>query len=1157
MKKNYILLVLLLVMSATWFDASALVWKKGVVKTTFASGDEIVLQSDDAWGGWTTDGFLNLDGFTNTTPLNASCVIVLEATGKTGVVNKKPTYFLKHKATGKYYTKTGVLGEKADALDLEILVNSPTEDKNVKFPTADDAPADEVADGIADSLTRCPNANASTVVLATWQMTAKTDVAPSRKVITFLSRYRVILSTDDSAEAASGPYRDTSAWHAYTVVTEDEPIDELGALIKYYTETLKLSYVGSPTNAPGFYNADAVARYNNAMDAALTAVDTEDRPACINAIAELKSAKANVDTLTIPMKEGYYRIRNAFPEFAKQQQVTKAMYIDVADGNLKWKSTDLKNAYFIFHITKAADGKNWAIQNLATGGYLHTMPNNDTAIPTTEEFETAQVLKIIGGGQFNISNTARNIPYHAGNHGGGSGQNGLVVTWSGGKDTQSAWSLDNDISPELLDSLTKAMVQVKLNLQLKKLVTTAKTAYAAGWIPLNLIKDAAQLSTNAPEPKEGKIEYLIDGDAKTYFHSRWSGTPAAGDPAEYHYLQVELKQPLSKFSLYTKARNNRIRPDSIVISGSNNNTDWKNLLSMPNGNDTLPYTKNQLELNSTVMDLGATYKYLRFTVITTSYDDKKHMGVKDGSAPGTVFNGYPMFTYAEFQLFPAEGKVDKNSQNLTIPSAGNLKKLMDVADTTKMATTEQIAALQAALDAYNGAVVDTARMSKEIAAAQAFVTNAVIGSEMGQVEQSHIDVLNAAITTAKAVVLADPTTGALITRAALDETVGTLKTAEKAFVASVKTVAPNVWYNIQSRMAKDAETTTFDNAIYAIDGAMKWGGVEAGSFNKQTNPSYMWRFVAITDSTYAVQNLITGQYMAATTGASIQVKLSETPVPYFVKYIGSAQFQLVPNVKKQALPLKASADANKVVGFAEGVNTASAWTFSATMPAAFEVKAMEMNSISTVTLPYEYKVGELYTTDATDAETDPISLYKLVGKVGDVGNVSAIQLQKYADGTVIEAGTPVIVVVGDISLYDKTAGAGKLNLESTSDIANVVSTPSAVNGLVGVFHSMALPHDGVGLLELGKLRVLNVSSGEVIGNLSGYIDEALIQNIEGATVDMTIPVGEGAALNIGGVTSDKVSKTGVIYHLNGVSAGTSVKDLKPGLYIINGQIVRF
>lgn len=62
-----------------------------------------------------------------------------------------------------------------------------------------------------------------------------------------------------------------------------------------------------------------------------------------------------------------------------------------------------------------------------------------------------------------------------------------------------------------------------------------------------LLTAVSQLSTNAPEPKEGSLEYLLDGDNATYFHSRWSEQNPDNSLA---YIQVDLKENCQILLLY-------------------------------------------------------------------------------------------------------------------------------------------------------------------------------------------------------------------------------------------------------------------------------------------------------------------------------------------------------------------------------------------------------------------------------------------------------------------------------------------------------------------------------------------------------------------------------------------------------------------------------
>ncbi|MEG1861909.1 MAG: discoidin domain-containing protein [Bacteroidaceae bacterium] len=1157
MKKNYILLVLMLIMSATWYGAEAS-WQKGLVKTTFADGDKIVLANDNAPSTfWKVDHYLNLEGMKQVEGpsgiLPDECVIVLEAAGKNGTVDGKPMFYLKQVATGLYYGGAGTTGQKADAVAFEILVNNK---KVAPFKSKDNA---DEATGTCDSITRCAQADTKTIVFAT--VLASGDNADA---VTWLSVYQ--------PDMVTGVYRDTNAWHAYNVTQDVDPLVELGLLIDSYKN---LSFTTSPTKAPGYFPEELVTGYTTALEAANNILNVDGAgftPEAINAAkAALKAAKEAVEKSGYPMKAGYFRFRSAIPSFLEKQGVEKAMYVDVKNNLvLSWDTLNVKNAYFIFKVEPAADGKNWSVQNLGTDTYISTAPAS-SAIATTEEQVTDQIFTAIGSGQWNIANVTNKTAYHTLGHSSGAGKKGTVVPYNGTINSGSAWYADEITDLVLIDSLNNAMVQIKiqmkLNLQMKTLLAKAKKSYDKGWVFKNLIKESTQLSTNALQTDEGSLENLLDGKTNTYFHSRWGGEAVN----EYHYLQVALKEPVSSFRMYTYMRENEHnRPDSMVISASKDGETWTEICSLPNENDTLPYTKGTPSFDSNPINLNDSYSHIRFTVILTSWGNQKHQGKKDGDY---CFNGYPFFTYSEFQLYPGDGKFDPTSQNGLYPEAKVLKSAIEEADTLKVPTAEQIATLQAALDAYTAVFVDTEPFTTEIAAAQKLSEMATPGEEMGQSPQTDIDALVAAVAAAKAVVFYTPETGYIKT-ADLKAAHATLIAAKKAFLASVKSVTPKQWYYIQSRMAQlnedgtVREDTRYDNGIYAVKDALKWGGVVNQVFSAFTETAYMWRFLAMTDSTFAIQNLATGQYMDAIAKTVTQVKLSATPVPFFVNFIGSSQFALVPNVK-DALPLHAQVANSAIVGWQDGANSASAWTFAPIVDAPEVVaRSMESNTITTMTLPFAYPVSAVFGYDGENNALEDHTLYSIVGKEGPDGAATAIKLHAYVAGDIIPAGTPVIVTTGDYeNAYNAEAAMGTymIDLSGYADLSSlapstyldVVSAPLSANGLVGTFQSVAVSHHGVGLLELGKLRVVNEDKGEATGCLSGYIEESQIKTIEGLSVDKILPIGEGDPLNIGGITNDNGSKKNTIVTLKGLPAGSSVKDLKPGIYIINGKAVRF
>ncbi|MCT7904083.1 F5/8 type C domain [Candidatus Ornithobacterium hominis] len=95
---------------------------------------------------------------------------------------------------------------------------------------------------------------------------------------------------------------------------------------------------------------------------------------------------------------------------------------------------------------------------------------------------------------------------------------------------------------------------------------------------INLTAD--QLSTNAPESREGNLANTLDGNNATYFHSAWSGTSP-----DVHYFQVDLATPIEKafiFTFGTRSNGNNY-PTKINIQGSNDGNEWEDIKEVTTG----------------------------------------------------------------------------------------------------------------------------------------------------------------------------------------------------------------------------------------------------------------------------------------------------------------------------------------------------------------------------------------------------------------------------------------------------------------------------------------------------------------------------------------------------------------------------------------------
>ena len=193
-----------------------------------------------------------------------------------------------------------------------------------------------------------------------------------------------------------------------------------------------------------------------------------------------------------------------------------------------------------------------------------------------------------------------------------------------------------------------------------------------------LVKDASKFYSNAKEPSEGSYEALIDETYTTFFHSAWSVSVD-----ETHYLQAELSEDIQEFSFYFKKRsqNNNNRPTTIVVSASNDGDEFTEITTLNSG---FPTDASVTDYMSGTIDLGAKYKYVRFSVTATN-------------------SGSKFFTFSEFYLFQGSEAVANVAANYNTFATKAWSSL----------TAEDIAAINEADDALKNAIT-TVKVTYEL-----------------------------------------------------------------------------------------------------------------------------------------------------------------------------------------------------------------------------------------------------------------------------------------------------------------------------------------------------------------------------------------------------------------------------------------------------------
>ncbi|GEM_PF-614197 len=144
-----------------------------------------------------------------------------------------------------------------------------------------------------------------------------------------------------------------------------------------------------------------------------------------------------------------------------------------------------------------------------------------------------------------------------------------------------------------------------------------------------LITDVSQLSSNASDWQEGQhLEYLIDEDWSTFWHTDWHGVVTDA----LHYLQVDLREQVKgELVLYMQRRNSgNDHPSEMRVEASNDAKTWTYLTTLD-----MPNARTAEESVSDPFPLDKAYRYLRFAATNCG-----------GSA------GYRIFWHtAEFQLY--------------------------------------------------------------------------------------------------------------------------------------------------------------------------------------------------------------------------------------------------------------------------------------------------------------------------------------------------------------------------------------------------------------------------------------------------------------------------------------------------------------------------
>ena len=694
---------------------------------------------------------------------------------------------------------------------------------------------------------------------------------------------------------------------------EEAAISDLVELYKQATIYYGIDGVMGGTE-PGYY-PESVATEFNAAYVECNIDDILMKPGYT--VADLISAKERLENALAEILKGpnkvksggYYYIVSAYT-WADEQ--TKAVYMD----NLpRWNTLDAGNAAYIWQFTELEDG-DYSIKNLLTDSYVQSLTQSN-AVVMGDNAEAAVRLVSLGQAQFNLIPVIGGSPFHPEGHNNGTGIAGRIVGWPGSVNSQSAWlirAVPQSVLDELMGSVEKEQELMRLQQELIARIAEVSAATKSAFeyeLPDDVV-DVTPLSPDdfesnsamldgAPEEERHEASWgndgqgfgaLIDDNLETYFHTTWTGatiewtaynedkTPTDwATRTSLHNLSMKLSQPASDVTFQVSARKgNYNNPTKIDVDASHDGKSWTPIFY--GYNFFTPTTKAENPYLMGPFDLGGTYEYVRFS----NYGNDRN---KDGSR-FFCFSELKVFVGARLTATCQASTMEKTVVENFLAAYSNANKYADVVtvdDLEDMKTA--LSNLNAAFAAFQGVFADPSTLTNALAEARNILDNYLEGN--GQVGLYNGSVMPKDLedaVEAGAQLLA----GGSYTQETVDAATAKIKSEIDRLNATVVMPEADKWYQFQFANADEYTALGYTEGegligrvasvainAYApaedgIPGIVEFypyeDEIREGANFYSADPADLpnpelsyFRFIAVGDSAYAIQNKATGLFI--------------------------------------------------------------------------------------------------------------------------------------------------------------------------------------------------------------------------------------------------------------------------------------------------------
>ncbi|MBF0944580.1 MAG: hypothetical protein HXK16_01725 [Alloprevotella sp.] len=689
-----------------------------------------------------------------------------------------------------------------------------------------------------------------------------------------------------------------------------------------------------------------------------------------------------------------------------------------------------------------------------------------------------------------------------------------------------------------------------------------------------LVTSADHLKCPMADKDEGKdLNFLLDGDANTFFHSTWHGGEDAWKGN--HFLQFQLEAPQQELLLkwVKRVHDNAnggapakvtlwgTKSDEALDKGKENKTNdageevmdydaWKK-----QGWDSLAVSTFNYPYAIKVGEATKNnYAGVAYFKVPAGYKNFRLEVVSRANGAGADGNGNRFFYGSEFRVY--KGAYDEvNSLNASVPKAdidalnAAIAKLNTEVKAEK-ATKESIEALQKAYDQFLKNYPEPKRVTDALAEAQKLSTSSVEGAEVGYYKEGAKAKLEAVITSVKTQLEAQ-----VKTKAPNVEQINAYLAELNAGLAEFakQLIMPEAGvYRIQSA---SAEKTREGRMITAINSSREshlkmWGRVldpnNKGVYKDEDGFSSVlgayWDVQKV-ENGYTLKNVYSGLYAAPKAGQAMMTQ-SETPYVFsvtFAKTPGCFNFVIkADDAEAKKIYVNAESDNLVLWNSAEGQDN-SAFKF---LPATEDInKALDPEDGFRVYV--QAKVAQIITLPVNAGfDSSNGQFYTVIGQDAE----SKIQLAAVTDNK-LNAGQAYVYKPAEknesnfVTLYPTK----DVNKDYTK--LNPTHTPGqAVNGLTPVFENTRLNEES-GIFNRDHSLVLLSEPNESVAANTGYFDKMPVTDKKGdaelKAEDTITSLGRVVVLN------GKAGKAGV-YTLSGVRVNNA-NHLPAGVYIVNGK----